>query len=723
LRLRKLVVALSTVAMLLSATASTALAAKPVDVGIKHVGPNFGQGLPVVGGEKIKGQPPLGPAKVGTTRTWLALNSVQGIYYLKNYTLTALRGHVEVWVANNLAFPAGDCRNDDPARLNVTSSQAQYLADQFEDVMYPIESDAFSVPPDRDGHRALLPKLIPNLPSSEYKGEGENIVVLVDNVRDENYYDTDNQNTLSYIAGFFSTTLNTYFNRNVMTIDSWDWLHRTTANPPNEPSTDPCTSAPARPFLYEGVFAHEYQHLLESYEDPDETTWVNEGLSDFAIELTGYGDPSLSIDDSGFDSHIQCFLGWLGVATAANPIPRPTSGPENSLTEWSDQGDGEILCDYGAAYSFMLMLEDRYGLDFMTALHRNDLGGFAGLQAVLDQFGIAEIAQDLVHDWAAMMALDAVLDDGASLAGSSADLEVGSLNASIRWDTPEAYSTPGAPPNGSDYVRLRNGADAYLGAGAIDSISFDGSSTVSDPVKWTVDDGALYSGSGDNLDRMIAREVAVPAGSPTLTFDAKWNTEPLWDFGFVQVSTDGGETFTSLSTADTTTDHDPDADPTVVANLPGFTGASGDPAVFRSQTADLSDYAGQDVILAFRYITDGAVALPGFWIDNVAINGSVISDGTDLGAWQSLTELNPLDTFGFTVQLIAYNDAHTAAWIGEIPLDENFDGTLSGAALDAVIGTGAQTVAAIVTYDEPTESINLYARYTLTVNGVTQPGG
>ena len=34
-----------------------------------------------------------------------------------------------------------------------------------------------------------------------------------------------------------------------------------------------------------------------------------------------------------------------------------------------------------------------------------------------------------------------------------------------------------------------------------------------------------------------------------------------------------------------------------------------------------------------------------------------------------------------------------AAWIGQLPLDENFDGSLSGAELDAVIGTTAETVA------------------------------
>jgi len=59
-----------------------------------------------------------------------------------------------------------------------------------------------------------------------------------------------------------------------------------------------------------------------------------------------------------------------------------------------------------------------------------------------------------------------------------------------------------------------------------------------------------------------------------------------------------------------------------------------------------------------------------------------------------------------------------------VPLDENFDGSLTGAALAGAIGSAdAEIVAAIVTYDEPTESGEDYAPYVLTVNGVVQPGG
>jgi hypothetical protein len=78
---------------------------------------------------------------------------------------------------------------------------------------------------------------------------------------------------------------------------------------------------------------------------------------------------------------------------------------------------------------------------------------------------------------------------------------------------------------------------------------------------------------------------------------------------------------------------------------------------------------------------------------------------------------------GFTVQLVAYGADGAPVWVYRLPLDSAFDGTLSGDALTAAIGTGATTVAAIVMYDDDTESAPKQANYTLTVNGVVQPGG
>ena len=70
------------------------------------------------------------------------------------------------------------------------------------------------------------------------------------------------------------------------------------------------------------------------------------------------------------------------------------------------------------------------------------------------------------------------------------------------------------------------------------------------------------------------RSVSVPAGSPPLTFDTKYDTEPGFDSFFVQVSTDGGATYHSLANADTTCDLDPGANSTLKNNCPGLTGTA-----------------------------------------------------------------------------------------------------------------------------------------------------
>src|SRR3990170_828390 len=270
--------------------------------------------------QRLAGRP-VSAAAVGDTRFWLGLDDFNGEIYVKEYTLRAEGSHAEIWVASDsdsvstgLEFPAGDCRNDDGVRTVVTDEQVQYLLDEFDNNMYPTESELFSVPPPLDGMDAPLASIL-ELPTDYYAGDGDKIVVLVDNFRDDNFYDTDNANTYSYIAGFYWSLYDYYFNRLVMNIDGWDWLHRTGDAPPNEPSTDPCTHAPSRPNLYEGVFAHEYQHLLENYSDWNEPSWVNEGLSMYAEPLTGYGDWLLGVGKVGFESSVQCFLGNISRRT------------------------------------------------------------------------------------------------------------------------------------------------------------------------------------------------------------------------------------------------------------------------------------------------------------------------------------------------------------------------------------------------------------------------
>src|SRR3954463_14758874 len=109
------------------------------------------------------------------------VNRVTGTLEWLPFTLRASGAHIEVWVANDLLFPAGDCRNDG-VREVVTGAQAQYLADQFENNMYPKESVTFSVPPSRAG--VILNDGPGGTPGHDMRGPGEKIVTLVYNIRD-----------------------------------------------------------------------------------------------------------------------------------------------------------------------------------------------------------------------------------------------------------------------------------------------------------------------------------------------------------------------------------------------------------------------------------------------------------------------------------------------------------------------------------------------------------
>jgi hypothetical protein len=535
---------------------------------------------------------------VGTVRPFVAIDFNTGGPFLTNATLRGVGKNIEVWVQNNRAFPAGDCRNANPADLEITDAQIDSLITAFDDRMFPTESSLFSVAPDRDGSNSLLP--------FDYSGDGDKIVTLVMNIRDENFVDTNNANGLGYVVGYFSSTVTDYHDRNTMTIDAFDWIHRSGANPPDDPVTGSgaaCNSRPSFPYRMESTFAHEYQHLLEYYASPGEVSWVNEGLSDYAMRKTGFARPEIPQGQIGSEGHIQCFLGNLGATIAGVPY----GGAENSLTWWGDQGGNrEILCDYGAAWSFMDYLEGQFGQAFMTALHNEDANGLPGLQAVLDQFLTGRQAQDVVHEWLAAIALDNALDT-QKIKGATREsvYRIPTLATAVNWANDQSYSTPGAPPNGGDFVRLRDAAGTPLSAAQVQSLSFSGQRQFDpDPLGWKVVDGALSADLTANLlNRTLAREVTVPAANATLTFKGKYDLEEHWDYGFVQVSTDAGKTYTSLACSNTNSDNVPNAHPLVLANVPGYSGLQ---QTFRTETCDLSAYAGKTVVLMFRGSPTGA---------------------------------------------------------------------------------------------------------------------
>jgi immune inhibitor InhA-like protein len=653
---------------------------------------------------------------VGTVRQWIALDDFNGSLYRKDYTLRGVGDKIEVWVANDLAFPEGDCRAQIPNSTTVTDAQVQSLVTEFDTNIFPKESAAFSTPPDRDGSNSILgPDANGN--GGDYTGDGDKIVTLVDNVRDDNFYEFPAAPT--YIAGFHSSQFNELLDRNVMTIDAYDWAHRTGANPPNEPTDDLCTSRPARPRGYEGTFAHEYQHLLHYYTDDFETNWINEGLSDFAQTLVGYVDSTKTVFDYGGDSHLYCFQGYGTVRTDYNTNPRDCGGPQDSLTLWGDDPNpNAILADYGNAYSMMLFLYDRYGLDFLTAMHNDsERQGLDSLDALLEAEGVEDMYQ-VIHDYQSMNLLDKIVGDsrfGFTLGVPEGRVTTESLRASVNLDNPATNVIPGAAPNGADYVQLRGADGQPLRGRDLRSVRFQGAASLpSLPLEWTIVDNdpdrpgnpVLFSGNGNNIDASAVTEVSVPTADPTLRFLAKYGAELGYDYGYVSVSTDGGETYTIIP-GDQTVDG------------PQGPALNGTTDGFEEHSYDLSAYAGQDILLSFRYVSDGGVNEGGILIDDITVGGTLVSDGSSLEPFSSPTEIRPTPVDNWNLKLVGIDERTGIAWQFE------FDGreTVNIGRIGLILLAAFPKVVAIVAYDEPTEQVQQYAPYTLTVNGVVQPGG
>lgn len=140
----------------------------------------------------------------------------------------------------------------------------------------------------------------------------------------------------------------------------------------------------------------------------------------------------------------------------------------------------------------------------------------------------------------------------------------------------------------------------------------------------------FFGGTGDEIDHKMVTSVDLSnKENATLDYDVWYEIEDGWDFGMVQVSTDDGETWNSLSTPNTTDDIVADGYPAIKDNVPGYTGSS---AGWLHESIDLSDYAGQEIKLQFRYMTDWGSNLTGMFVDNVKVTadgGEVLSDGAE----------------------------------------------------------------------------------------------
>ncbi len=120
---------------------------------------------------------------------------------------------------------------------------------------------------------------------------------------------------------------------------------------------------------------------------------------------------------------------------------------------------------------------------------------------------------------------------------------------------------------------------------------------------------SLFSGDQNNYDALSRRTTAIEVGvGDTLKFWTWYDIEQGYDYAYVQLSTDGGLTFTNIP-GNITTIYNPN-------NRNMGNGITGTTANWTLAKFPLNSYVGQSVVLGFRYNTDGATTGEGFYVDD-----------------------------------------------------------------------------------------------------------
>jgi immune inhibitor A len=554
-----------------------------------------------VGSAVASNASPIGePAEVGDEFTFTVSDNGLGVDYDEEFVVLMEGEHGLILITKDafdsfdgtyyhFANPVGDdsepwLRSEDL----LTDAQLAYLLDEFDNNMWPTNTSIYGEP----------------LPRGE---EGQKIWSLIFNIRDDAYYDPA---ATSYIAGYFSASESAENNKNIMHIDTYDWANRT------GPDAD-------RPFLYEGTFAHEFEHLIHFDIDPDEPSWVDEGLADLAGFLCGYG-------------HSQSHLAYYMVYH-----------PFTALTFW-----GSGLEDYGASYLFQLYLFEKFGgAPFVSTLVQEQANGIEGIEMTLAAFGYSETFDEIFDNWTVANYIDDTDKAGGKYGYET--LEIGSIDTwgytlpyaleNFWWGPPAEASFAvssayyGDPqPYAAQYYSFSNSkaADVY-----IDGADFAGTLPNSGTYEW-------YSGAEAWAWRSFYQTFDIPAGGATLEFYTFYEIEGDWDYGYVEVyDQDTGEWYTldAAGTVDYVA-HGQDNPNTPVDREPttyeaagrwhGFTGNSGG---WIPVSMDLTPFAGHAIDLYFTTWQDGAFTLQMMYVDDITIPEIGFADDVEAGedGWAS----------------------------------------------------------------------------------------
>jgi hypothetical protein len=510
--------------------------------------------------------------QVGATEVFNVGNNQDGSYYTVTATLRDITPHAYWWVSS-----------DTDLDLDALRQSAQ----RFETKIYPGNRAAFGEPPDPG-------------------------------VDDDSHINILNTQLIG-AAGYFSAA---------------DMYTRAVNPYSNERKMIYAGVAPGTG-SYEGLLAHEFQHMIHWNVHANQNIWINEGMAELAMKINGY-------DTGGPESLFM-------------------SNPDVQLNNWSSPPNTAIP-HYGAAYLFMNYLYDHYGPDIIHAMMAAPGGDIDAIDEAFAALGKPERFDTVFTNWALANWLDKTTTD--------ARYQYPHLQVAVQSRT--TLDSAGATYNGTvhqqaaDYVVLEGAAAGNT------TVTFQGAQTV------PLISARPHSGQGlwwSNRDDVSASSLThrfdlrgVPRA--TLSYWTWYAIEDGYDYAYAEISTDGGQTWTTLRGAGTTS-----ANPNGNNLGEGYTGNSGGggaPAWVQEQI-DLTPYVGKEIQVRFQYITDDGLNLQGFAVDDVSIPEIGFQDDAEApgaNGWTAagFVHVDPVLPQRFAVALIRYAANGTPS-VEMVPLD------------------------------------------------------
>ncbi len=330
---------------------------------------------------------------------------------------------------------------------------------------------------------------------------------------------------------------------------------------------------------YLNVLAHEFRHMIEDNHDQGDADWAAEGSAVLAEELNGYPD--------GGHYRGNGFL----------------SNPDQQLNSWTD---GDTMPYYGQGYVLMRYIFDRLGEEMYREFAMHDGYGLQAIDALSAEHDLGLNSEQFFLDWLVALAIHNEDDAPEMYTFKGTSLDTVAME---RVSLPQAEKTT-VSQYAADYYELPTNTDVTVDFVGETAVSLLNTAPQSGDWMWVAQRGNY---STPRLTRTVdLRDV----DAATLEYDVYVDIEEGYDFAYVTVSTDGGQTWQGL-TADNMQGSEPAHDPSGVALTDRF--YTGREQAWFHESIDLTPYAGQEIQLRYEYVTDLILTYGGLALDNIAI--------------------------------------------------------------------------------------------------------